>query len=123
MKEATISRQIKLAIAGLGNCAGSLIEGLSFYRQHPADDSGLLFPILGGYSVRDIDVVVAFDIAQGKVGIPVRQAMYHAPNNFVRIDDVRVDCAAPVLRGPTLDGNPEHLARFVTESILEQEGA
>ena len=119
MKATTTSRRISLAIAGLGNCAASLIEGLSFYRQHPAEDSGLLFRILGGYSVRDIDVVVAFDIAQGKVGMPVRQAIYHQPNNFVRIDNVRVDWAAPVLRGPTLDGNPEHLARFVTESDQE----
>src|SRR5689334_22606283 len=119
MNATTTSRRISLAIAGLGNCAGSLIEGLSFYRQHPAEDGGLLFPILGGYSVRDIDVVVAFDIAQGKVGVPVRQAIYRAPNNFVRIEDVRVDWAAPVLRGPTLDGNPEHLARFVTESDQE----
>jgi myo-inositol-1-phosphate synthase len=119
MKAATTARRIRLAIAGLGNCAASLIEGLSYYCQHPADDGGLLFPTLGGYAVRDIDVVVAFDIAQGKVGVPVRQAVYHAPNNFVRIDSVRVDCAAPVLRGPTLDGNPEHLARFVTESDQE----
>jgi myo-inositol-1-phosphate synthase len=119
MNATTTSRRINLAIAGLGNCAGSLIEGLSFYRQHPAEDGGLLFPILGGYSVRDIDVVVVFDIAQGKVGRPVRQAIYHEPNNFVRIDGVQVDWAAPVLRGPTLDGNPEHLARFVTESDQE----
>src|SRR5690242_16057197 len=104
MQSATTKRPIKLAVAGLGNCAASLIEGIHFYRQHPSDDRGLLFPMLGGYSVRDIDIVVAFDIAQGKVGVPVRQAIYHAPNNFVRIDGVQIDSAAPVLRGPTLDG-------------------
>ena len=41
MNATTTSRRISLAIAGLGNCAGSLIEGLSFYR-HPAEDGGLL---------------------------------------------------------------------------------
>src|SRR5438477_11779185 len=103
MKAKTDSKRIHLAIAGLGNCASSLIEGLYHYRQDSARVDGLLFPVLAGYSVRDIEVVVAFDIAKGKVGAPVQQAIYHAPNNFVRIDGVRVDCAAPVMRGPTLD--------------------
>jgi myo-inositol-1-phosphate synthase len=119
MKAATSSRRIRLAIAGLGNCAASLIEGLCFYRQNPGNESGLLFPLLAGYSPRDIDVVVGFDISQAKVGAPVRQAIYQQPNNFVRIDDVQVDSIAPVLRAPTLDGNPEHLACFVTESEQE----
>jgi myo-inositol-1-phosphate synthase len=110
---------IRVAIAGLGNCAASLIEGLAFYRAHPADDAGLLFPTLGGYGVRDIEIVAAFDIAEAKVGAPVRQAIYQPPNNFVRIDGVRVENDAPVLRGPTLDGNPEHLARLVAESAQE----
>jgi len=118
MRSTPIPRRINLAIAGLGNCAASLVEGISWYCQHPGDDGGLLFPLLGGYTVRDIDVVVAFDIAMGKVGAPVQQAIYQAPNNFVRLD-VGVDCAAPALRGPTLDGNPAHLAHFVSESAEE----
>jgi len=119
MQAANSTRPIKLAIAGLGNCAASLIEGLSFYRQHPTNHAGLLFPQLAGYSVRDIVVVVGFDIAQAKVGLPVCKAIYEPPNNFVRIGDVQVDSMAPVLRGPTLDGNPEHLAHFVAESDQE----
>jgi myo-inositol-1-phosphate synthase len=119
MQASNTSRRINLAIAGLGNCAASLVEGISFYRQNPADNDGLLFPRLAGYSVRDIEVVVAFDIAQAKVGVPVRKAIYQPPNNFVPIDHVQVDWAAPVLRGPTLDGNPAHLARFVSESDQE----
>src|SRR5690348_3532876 len=113
---AATKRPIRVAIAGLGNCAASLIEGLSFYRQHPDDNAGLLFPMLGGYGVRDIEIVVAFDIAQAKVGAPLQRAIYQQPNNFVRIDGLRVDGTAPVLRGPTIDGNPEHLARLVAES-------
>jgi myo-inositol-1-phosphate synthase len=119
MKAANSSRRIRLAIAGLGNCAASLIEGICFYHQHPANQRGLLFPLLAGYSVRDIDIVVAFDISQAKVGGTVQQAIYQPPNNFVRSSDVVVDNAAPVLRGPTLDGNPEHLACFVAESEQE----
>jgi myo-inositol-1-phosphate synthase len=107
---------IKVAIAGLGNCASSLIEGLAYYRQFPDRGDGLLFPVLCGYGVQDIEVVAAFDISQAKVGLPVREAIYQAPNNFVRQKEVRLELAASVERGPTLDGNPDHLARYVTES-------
>ena len=115
---ATISslRPIRVAIAGLGNCAASLIEGIYHYRQNLGNDAGLLFPSLCGYSVRDIEIVVAFDISSLKVGEAMCDAIYRAPNNFVRIPGVEVDASGKVFRGPTLDGNPEHLARLVPES-------
>src|SRR6266566_7706207 len=109
MTSDSASKRINVAIAGLGNCAASFIEGLCFYRQHPDIDTGLLFPVLCGSSVRNIDVVTAFAISLTKVGLPVREAMYQPPNIFVRIKDLHVDCQAHVFRGPTLDGNPEHL--------------
>jgi myo-inositol-1-phosphate synthase len=108
--------RINVALAGLGNCAGSLIEGLAFYRQNPHTDHGLLFSSLCGYSVRDIHMVAAFDISREKVGLPLREAIYKPPNNFVRLPSVTVETDARVFRGPTLDGNPDHLARFVGES-------
>jgi myo-inositol-1-phosphate synthase len=40
-------KTIRLAVAGVGNCASSLIEGICYYRQHPEDEHGLLFPVLG----------------------------------------------------------------------------
>ena len=107
---------IRLAIAGIGNCASSLIEGLAHYRQNPDDDGGLLFPVLGGYSVRDIEVVAAFDVSDHKVGRPLREAIYQSPNNFVRNPSVRVEDEVIVQRAPTLDGNPPHLALMVPES-------
>ncbi len=113
-------KSIRLAIAGVGNCAGSLIQGLAFYRQNPHNTLGLLFPQLGGYSVRDIEVVAAFDISANKVGRPLAEAIYQPPNNFVRIPGVPVaDLVSDrviVQRGPTLDGNPPHLAEFVPVS-------
>src|SRR6266498_3645356 len=115
----TTFKSIRVAIAGLGNCASSLIEGIQYYRQNPESDDGLLFPYLAGYSVCDIDIVTAFDISDLKVGKLAKEAIYQAPNNFVRIPDVQVDNTACVFRGPTLDGNPEHLARFVHESPEE----
>ena len=112
------SKKINVAIAGLGNCASSLIEGISHYRQHPETNAGLLFPRLCGYSVRDIEIVAAFDISLSKVGRPLNEAIHQFPNNFVPIQGVRVDFDISVLRGPTLDGNPGHLAQFVSESPL-----
>jgi myo-inositol-1-phosphate synthase len=112
----TTDNGIRVAIAGLGNCASSLIEGIQYYRQNPAAHDGLLFPTLACYSVSDINVVTAFDISDVKVGKSVKDAIYQEPNDFVRIPGVQVDGEAQVFRGPTLDGNPEHLARFVHES-------
>src|SRR5215212_11082732 len=112
----TTSKGIRVAIAGLGNCASSLIEGIYYYRQNPETDDGLLFPSLAGYSVCDVEVVTAFDISSNKVGKSIGEAIYQTPNNFVRIPNAQVDGTARVFRGPTLDGNPEHLARFVHES-------
>src|SRR6266516_418555 len=91
------SKRINVAIAGLGNCAASFIEGLCFYRQYPAIDTGLLFPALCGYSVRNIEVVTALDISCTKVGLPVNEAMYQPPNNFVRIQDLQVDVLVNLL--------------------------
>jgi myo-inositol-1-phosphate synthase len=113
------SKRIRVAIAGLGNCASSLIEGIQYYHQNPDLKAGLLFPTLCDYSVLDIEVVAAFDISRRKVGKLVKEAIYQSPNNFVRIPGVQVDGAARVFRGPTLDGNPEHLARFVEESAQQ----
>jgi len=126
------SPPIRLAIAGLGNCASSLIEGLSYYRAHPHCTTGLLFPRLAGYALSDIEVVAVFDVSELKVGRSVAEAIYEAPNNFVRLPQAEVTSAVIVERGPTLDGNPEHLACFVPESpapvadvvaVLRQSGA
>jgi myo-inositol-1-phosphate synthase len=66
-------------------------------------------------------MLAVFEGERTKDGLPVSEAIYQPPNNFVRIQDLRVDGQARVFRGPTLDGNPEHLARFVEESPLEVE--
>lgn len=110
---------IRLAVAGVGNCAASLIEGVAHYHQHQGDARGLLFPLLGGYAVSDIEVVAAFDISSTKVGRPLCEAILQPPNNFVRIvGEVVLDNRTIVQRGPTLDGNPPHLAAMVPESSV-----
>jgi myo-inositol-1-phosphate synthase len=108
-------KKIRVAIAGLGNCASSLIEGLYYYHKNKSTE-GLLFPVLGGYSLDDIEIVCAFDISASKVGKTIDKAIYEKPNNFHRIVGVDIPEMGHVLRGPTLDGNPKHLQKFVKES-------
>lgn len=109
-------KNIRVAIAGLGNCAGSLIEGLTFYQNSDTTE-GLLFPTLGGYSIKNIEIVCAFDISSSKVGKKIRESIYISPNNFERIPNVNVHLDGVVYRGPTLDGHPEHLKVFFEESL------
>jgi myo-inositol-1-phosphate synthase len=116
-EKSTLSgRKIRVAIAGLGNCAGGLIEGVAFYRKNRTTD-GLIFPVIGGYRVENIEVVCAFDVSKAKVGRPIREAIYATPNNFNRISDIDdLGVTGQVYRGNTLDGNPTHLQEFVDES-------
>lgn len=107
-------RQIRVAIAGVGNCCQAILEGIEFYRQNPKDERGLMNPEIGGYRVTDIVPVAAFDISANKVGKDLSEAMYGAPNCAYRYPGVKVAPYNVVVHmGPVLDGNPAHLAELV----------
>src|SRR6266496_2024977 len=97
-------RPVRVAVVGLGNCASALIQGI--HKYHDADpDSfvpGLMHVDLGGYHVRDIEIVAAFDVDSRKVGRDVSEAIFSEPNNTVRFADVP-HLGVKVQRGPTLD--------------------
>jgi myo-inositol-1-phosphate synthase len=105
-----------LAIAGVGNCASSLVQGLEYYRNaDPAEDvPGLMHVVLGGYHVRDVEVVAAFDVDAAKVGLDIGKAIYSGQNNTIRFANVG-ELGVQVQRGPTLDG----LGHFYRETIEE----
>jgi len=111
---------IRLAIAGVGNCASSLVQGIEHYKDaDPADQvPGLMHVDLGGYHVRDIEVVAAFDVDADKVGIDVSKAISAGRNNTIRFADVP-ELGVPVLRGPTLDGFGEFYRQECEESPAE----
>ena len=72
---------LRLAIAGVGNCASALLQGLEYYRTHdPARTSGLLHPEVGGYRLEDLRVVAAFDVDSRKVDRPLEEAAFAPPN-------------------------------------------
>jgi myo-inositol-1-phosphate synthase len=112
--------KIRLAIAGVGNCASSLVQGLEFYRDaDPADAvPGLMHVDLGGYHIRDIEVVAAFDVDADKVGVDVAKAIFSGPNNTIRFADVGT-LGVTVQRGPTFDGFGEYYRQVCEESPEE----
>lgn len=111
------TRRLRLAIAGVGNCASSLVQGIEYYRDADPSDQvpGLMHVVLGGYHVGDIDVVAAFDVDATKVGLDVAKAIHAGPNNTIRFADVP-DTGVLVQRGPTLDGFGEYYRRECEES-------
>ncbi len=112
--------QVRVAIAGVGNCASSLVQGIRFYRDVQAGETvpGLMHADLGGYLVGDIDVVAAFDVDRGKVGQDLAEAILAPPNNTLIFAEVP-DTGVTVQRGPTMDG----LGKYLREMIEESEAA
>ena len=111
--------KIKVAIAGVGNCASALIQGLGYYSKKGPDE-GLTYWEVGGYTPRDIEFVAAFDVNSKKVGKDLSQAIFQPPNNTVKIADVpRLDVR--VKRGPLLDGIGKYLKGVVPVSGQPEE--
>jgi len=111
---------IRLAIAGMGNCASSLVQGLSYYQHaDPADRvPGLMHVVLGGYHIRDIELVAAFDVDAEKVGLDASKALFAEINNTIKFADVP-HLGVEVQRGPTFDGFGEFYRQVAEESPAE----
>lgn len=104
-------RELRLAIAGVGNCASALLQGLEYYRLHDVDESaGLLHPDLGGYGVEDVRPVAAFDVDPRKVGSALEEAVFAAPNCATIFHDKLPAWGVEVQMGPCLDGVAAHMA-------------
>jgi myo-inositol-1-phosphate synthase len=113
--------KVRLAIVGVGNCASSLVQGLEFYKDASPEEPvpGLMHVDFGGYHVRDIQVVAAFDVDAKKVGTDVAEAIYSEPNNTIRFADVP-PTGVTVQRGHTLDGLGTYYRETITESDLPE---
>ena len=110
-----LGKKIRIAIAGLGNCASALIQGTHYYSKNPQDTIGLTAYNIAGYEPGDIEVVAAFDVSDTKVGSDVSEAIYAKPNNTITVTDVP-RMGIPVQKGPTMDGIGRHLSQIVTVS-------
>jgi len=110
-------RTIRVAIAGVGNCACALLQGIEYYRSADPTESvpGLMHVVLGGYHVSDIEVVAAFDVDAQKVGLDLAKAIFSGQNNTIRFADVPT-LGVTVQRGPTLDGLGKYYRELLEES-------
>ena len=115
-----MSNAIRIAIAGIGNCASSLVQGLHYYADAEPDDQvpGLMHVVLGGYHINDVEPVAAFDVDASKVGLDLGKAIGAAPNNTVQFSDVP-ELGVRVQRAPTLDGFGEFYRTQCEESPAE----
>src|ERR1700687_2369679 len=107
----------RVAIIGVGNCASSLVQGVHYYRDaKPGDDiPGIMHVDIGGYHLRDIEFVAAFDVDKNKVGKDLADAIYAKPNNTYRFADVP-KTGVKVSRGMTHDGIGKYLAKVVMKA-------
>ena len=123
--------KIRVAIAGVGNSASSLVQGIEYYRQQKKP-VGLSFPKVGPYSISDIEIVAAFDVDKRKVGKDLSEAIFQEPNNtrkFVQPNDlgVRVSMAQPLdgispIAGDKIllsDSKPSNPAKVLADSKTE----
>ena len=109
--------KVRVAIIGVGNCANSLLQGIQYYKD--ADDDkfvpGLMHVNLGGYHIRDIEVVAAFDVVKGKVGVDLAEAMWAHPNDTIKFAEVG-KTGVTVSRGMTHDGIGKYLSEVVEKA-------
>ncbi|HAK88735.1 MAG: inositol-3-phosphate synthase [Nitrospirae bacterium GWB2_47_37] len=108
--------KIRIAIAGVGNCASSLIQGIEYYKSLREDSPdisiGLMHHDLGGYMPGDIEVVAAFDIDARKVNKPLKEAVFAGPNCTKAFYSQIPDYPVKVRMGEILDGISSHMADY-----------
>lgn len=109
-----MSKKIRVAVVGVGNCFSALYQGLDYYKDTDPESGqipGVMHMRIGGYHPADIQVVAAFDVDRRKVGRPVGEAIFAAPN-CARVFHKDVPDGPTVLMGPVLDGVPDHMKDY-----------
>jgi myo-inositol-1-phosphate synthase len=105
--------RIRTAIAGVGNCASALIQGIEYYRtRSDAEHVGLMHANIGGYRSSDLEIVAAFDIDSRKVGTPLEEAVFAPPNCAQVFAPDLPATGLEVQMGPVLDGVASHMANY-----------
>jgi len=109
--------KVRVALIGVGNCANSFLQGLTYYRDAKTDEfvPGLMHVDLGGYHIRDVEVVAAFDVVKGKVGVDLADAIWAHPNDTIKFAEV-APTGVTVSRGMTHDGIGKYLSQIVEKA-------
>ena len=116
MKIKTEAGDIRVAIVGVGNCANSLVQGVTYYKDAAIDQEipGLMHAVIGNYHINNIKFVAAFDVDAKKVGLDLANAIWASENNTIKFSDV-AKTGVTVQRGVTHDG----LGKYYKETIVE----
>ena len=114
-----MERKIKVAIAGVGNCASALVQGVEYYRnRRNAAIDGVMRHTIGGYRASDIEFVAAFDVDKRKVGRPLEEAIFAKPN-CTRVFQSSLPVSNVVVQaGPVLDGVAPHMAEYPDDAAF-----
>ena len=94
--------KVRVGIIGVGNCAASLVQGVRYYRDAPEDEQvpGLMHVNLGGYHIRDIEFVAAFDVDKNKVGkVTEKQVRELAEMKMQDMNCTDIESAMRTVRG------------------------
>ena len=111
--------KIRVAIAGVGNCASSLIQGLHYYKDRDdREAAGLMHARIGAWKPSDIEVVAAFDIDRRKVGKPIEEAIFAKPNCALIFHGALPVSNVIVQMGPVLDGVAAHMADYPDDDAV-----
>jgi myo-inositol-1-phosphate synthase len=115
----TGQKKIKVAIAGVGNCASALVQGVEYYRDRQgAELEGIMHHSIGGYACGDIEFVAAFDVDGRKVGRPLEQAIFAKPNCTHIFQSVLPVSNVIVQMGPILDGVAPHMFDYPDDAAF-----
>ena len=116
----TEAGDIRVAIIGVGNCANSLVQGVTYYKDAAIDQEipGLMHAVIGDYHINNIKFVAAFDVDAKKVGLDLADAIWASENNTIKFSQV-AKSGVTVERGVTLDG----LGKYYKETIAESPAA
>ncbi|MFH0737168.1 MAG: myo-inositol-1-phosphate synthase [Candidatus Micrarchaeota archaeon] len=106
--------KIRCAVVGVGNCFSGLVQGIEYYKNNPKEQVvGVMSPVVGGYSIHDLDFVAAFDVDSKKVGKPLSEAVYAEPNKVKWVDSLSSMSDVLVRQAPQLDGVGTYVQKVV----------
>lgn len=103
--------EIRVAIAGVGNGASALVQGVHYYKNARENDivPGLMHVKFGNYHVKDIKFVAAFEVNKLKIGKDLSEAIFTEPNCCPKFVDSMPKLDVEVLPAPILDGVGPHM--------------
>jgi len=110
---------IKVAIAGVGNVASGLIQGIIYLREYEKEKKNLLHPKIGSYEAKNIQIVAAFDVDSNKVNKDLSEAIFAPINStpqFIQVEHLGIE----VVKGPVKDGLSEHLREVIQIAETEE---